>query len=100
MFMMTCQTHLLKKLRNNLFRSGRTKKHHKRCLHHFDRKSNTWQIMEWETLKLLYKEDRDRFPASTRHSALPTAVAAAPVPARGGASSVHRQPCWRAAAAA
>jgi hypothetical protein len=66
MFMMTCQTHLLKKLRNNLFRSGRTAKHHKRHLMHFDRESSTWQLMEWETLRLLHKEDRERFPILTR----------------------------------
>jgi hypothetical protein len=65
-FFLTCQTHLLKKLRNNMYRSGRATKDHTRLLNHFDRSVGKWQYIEWQTLQNLYKEDRKRFPILTR----------------------------------
>ena len=60
-FIMQCQTHLLKKLRNNIWKSGHGKGQ-TRVMLHFDKASGKWQTIQWATLLALYEEDIKRFP--------------------------------------
>ena len=51
----------LKKLRNNLWRSGTEGGPNTKTLTMLDEVSKTWQRLEWATLKRLFEEDSARF---------------------------------------
>ena len=64
-YFITCQTHLVKKIRNNLYRSG---KHsvNTRLLHRFEptalnkatgERTGAWQHLKWSTLRKMYDAD-------------------------------------------
>lgn len=85
-YMHQCQTHELKKLRNQMWRSGTEKQHtqrmchrskvrlyspptHRVCCHCLiclvaaqSQRSNKWTVIEWATLQALFDEDNERFP--------------------------------------